>query len=201
MNPLHEKILSLVPTLHGWCDVPKAITLCNLVLAMRPRVIVEVGVWGGRSLLPMVMAAKHGGLSCRVIGIDPWSIAASVAGQTMDADRKWWSEINHELVYQHFLHQCRELDLLNDCEIIREKSEQVEPPASIDLFHCDGNHGPDALRDTQRFAANIAQGGICVLDDIGWSGGFVAQSADWLLANGFIQLHPLGTGAVYMRTK
>ncbi len=205
MNRLYRKIADLVPSLHGWCEVPKAITLANLVMATTPKTIVEIGVWGGRSFIPMALAQGHAedckpelsGFRC--IGIDPWDIAASVAGQTTEADKKWWSEINHELVRQSFLYNLRELELEKRCEIIRCTSDEADVPETIDLFHCDGNHGSNALKDTERFGSNIPIGGICVLDDLGWSGGFVAQSGEWLLANGFIQLHPLGTGAVYVR--
>lgn len=201
MNP-YEKISSLVPSLNGWCEVPKAISLYNLVRATLPKTVVEIGVWGGRSFIPMAMAQKDNGIKgSRCIGIDPWDIAASVDGQTTDADRKWWADINHELVYQNFIYHLKELGLVPYCDIHRSRSDKIKPPSVIDVLHIDGNHGPDALRDTESFASKIPAYGICVLDDLGWSGGFVSKSADWLLANGFSQLHPLGTGAVYMRMK
>jgi hypothetical protein len=205
MNRLQRQIIDLIPTLHGWCEIPKALTLANLVLAQRPKVVLEIGVWGGRSLIPMLLAQHHlnnvGLLTdFRCVAIDPWHPAASVEGQTTDADREWWRGINHELVFQHFKHT---LDAIgsNSVEIWRMRSSEADPPKTIDLLSVDGNHGQQALEDVCKFAPAVPVGGICVLDDIGWAGGFVGKSVEWLLVNGFIQLHPLGTGAVFFRTK
>src|SRR5271155_2865720 len=44
--------------LEGWCSDLKATTLVDLVLKVRPQVIVEIGVWGGKSLVPMACALK-----------------------------------------------------------------------------------------------------------------------------------------------
>ena len=196
---LYRQIASLIPTLHGWCDVPKAITLANLVLAMKPTRIVECGVWGGRSALPMMMAAKSNDFGV-VTCIDPWSPEESAKGQTAEEDKEWWKNVaNHELVYQHFVYHVDKLGLRDWCEIVRLPADQVEPPKDIELFHLDGNHGPQALTDMQHFGPNIALGGVCVLDDLEWAGGYVLKAEAWLLEHGFIKLHPLGTGACYVR--
>jgi hypothetical protein len=42
-------------------------------------------------------------------------------------------------------------------------------------------------------------GGVCVLDDINWSGGSVGKAAEWLIKNKFMELYKLGTGAVYVK--
>lgn len=198
---LYNKIGNLIPKLHGWCDVPKAITLANLVLASKPTIIVEIGAWGGRSVIPMALACKQNGFGT-IICIDPWDAKASAIGQTNEVDKNWWgNEINHELVYQHFLYNLKELKLESLVEINRVKSDDYEPPSRIDLLHIDGNHGPEACTDTMRYAAKVTPGGFCVLDDLHWAGGYVEKSAEWLKANGFIELHPVGTGAVYLRTQ
>ena len=198
---LYNKISNLIPKLHGWCDVPKAISLANLVLASKPAVIVEIGAWGGRSVIPMALACKQNGWGT-VICIDPWDATASASGQTSEVDKEWWANVvNHELVYQHFLYNIKELKLETIIEIHRIRSADCEPPPRIDLLHVDGNHGPESCADTMRYAPKIDVGGFCVLDDLHWTGGYVEKSAEWLKANGFIELHPVGTGAVYLRTK
>ncbi len=195
----YTQLEELMPQLHGWCSLEKAITLYNMVRAARPTIICEVGVWGGRSFFPMAMAQRenhHGS----IIGIDPWNSEASTEGQTTESDSKWWQEVaSHELVYQHFLHHMNKLGLNNICEIHREKSEKIDPPSEIGLLHLDGNHGPQAYNEAVRLAPKVMKHGFVVLDDLSWSGGHVQRAADWLLANGFWELHKLGTGAVYLK--
>jgi hypothetical protein len=193
-----KEMLELNAKLAGWAEPPKAISLFNLVVATRPIVVVEIGVFGGRSAIPMIMACKFNGRGI-VHCVDPWSPEASAAGQVTDIDRKWWGNVNHEFIYQGFMDAIRKNALEKHCEIHRMKSEDYNPPNQIDIFHCDGNHGPDAVKDTIKFSSRVPSGGYVVLDDLGWSGGYVQKSAEWLKENGFLELHPLGTGAVYFK--
>lgn len=198
---IYEDIERLLPALHGWCELPKAICLVNLVLAQKPKRIVEIGTWGGRSAFPMAIACRQNG-GGKVICIDPWNPEASAAGQTSEVDREWWGrQVNHEIVYQHFKYFITELKLGDYIEVNRIKSDDADPPSSIDILHVDGNHGPEAYTDTTRFAVNVNKFGFCILDDIGWIGGHVQRAVDWLLENGFIQLHPIGTGAIFVKMK
>lgn len=195
---LHEDIKQLLPGLHGWCDRPKATTLVNMILATKPEVVVEFGIWGGRSFFPMALALKQLGHG-KIIGVDPWKVEASVEGQTTDPDRKHWQETNHEVVYQHFMHTLTRLGLEPYCEIHRCKSEEIELPGNVGLFHLDQNHGEQAFNEMVRCAPKIAPYGFVVLDDLSWSGGHVQRTADWLKSNGYLELHTLGTGAVFLK--
>lgn len=195
-----KEMLELNPKLAGWAELPKAISLYNLVLAARPAVVVEIGVFGGRSAIPMIQACKandHGIVHC----VDPWSPDVSAAGQVTEVDKKWWASVNHEYIYQGFVDALRKHSLEKYCEIHRMKSSDFNPPNQIDIFHCDGNHGPDAVTDTIKFASLVPSGGYVILDDLGWSGGHVKKSAEWLKENGFLELHPLGTGSLFFNKK
>lgn len=202
---LYSEISRVVPGLHGWCELPKALTLANYVLALRPAVVVELGIWGGRSLLPMAMAVKA--INCgKVIGIDPWLPQASIEGQDSVADQKWWGPggeggLMHEAVMGHFMAQIELLELRHCVDIMRSRSDDIQPPKNIGLLHIDGNHGPQAYRDAERYAPNVEPGGMCILDDLHWTGGNVEKAAELLKRIGFIELHTLGTGAAYLRTK
>jgi cephalosporin hydroxylase len=199
---LYEEILAVTKDLHGWCEPPKQITLANLVLALRPSIIVEIGVWGGKSLFPMAIAARnvpHIMMPAKIIAIDPWAASESVKGQE-EADAKWWSvQDQHEEVYRKFLTKVHQIGLNRSIEIQRLSSNVASVPQSIGILHLDGNHGVQALADIKKFGPAIVQGGACVLDDLNWSGGAVGQAAEWLKKNGFMELHPLGTGAVFIK--
>lgn len=198
---LYSQIESIHPTLgHGWCDFPKAIGLANLVLATRPALVLEIGTWAGKSAIPMLLALKQIGAG-KLICIDPWKANASEQGQTNDADKQWWAKADHEMIYQTFLANIDKHQLTPFLEIRRVTSDESDVPAELAIVHLDGNHGPDALRDAQKFAPAIRRYGFCVLDDLNWTGGFVKLAESWLLDNGFIRLHDLGTGAVYMKNK
>ncbi len=191
---LHKRILEATKNLHGWCSDAKAISLANMVLALRPSTIVEIGVWGGKSLIPMALASDN----ALIYAVDAWSAEESKKGQSAE-DEKWWGEQQHESVYQDFMANLEKHNLQSRVFVWRVPSDQFNPPDRIELLHIDGNHGPQAEKDTIHFAPNIPSGGICVLDDLHWTGGNVGKAAEWLKANGFIELHPLGTGAVFFK--
>lgn len=200
-SKLFSQIEATIPKMHGWCDLPKAFTLASIVIALRPRIIVEIGVWGGRSLLPMALACKETGCGF-VHAIDPWTPEASVVGQP-DEHAKWWESMPHELVYQSYLKHISDAGVGAIVATHRMTSDealkQFKGMTQIQLAHIDGNHAEQALRDIQNYCPLVSKGGIVVLDDISWSGGNVQKGADWMLKNGFVGLYPLGTGAVFLK--
>lgn len=174
----------------GWCEIPKALELAAMVVALRPKVVVELGVWGGRSLLPMALACEA--VDCGVVfAIDPWSAPASAEGyDAVNAD--WWSKQPHEVVYQNFVAHVHRLGLANRVAIERAKSDDAAVPEVIDGLHIDGQHSAQAVRDVQRWASHVRLGGITVMDDLEWTVDgvpCVKQAVEQLLALGFIELH------------
>jgi len=198
VTTIFDTIDRLVPSLVGWCSVPKAFTLARAVLAMRPDVTVEIGVFGGRSLLPMALAHRQIGKG-KIVGIDPWSASASIVGQLCPNDAVWWGQCDHEQVYKEFMGKVEMLGLQKWVNIIHKNSDEVEPPQIIDLFHLDGNHGEQAHKDAQRFAPNMRVGGLCFLDDIEWTGGGVKRASQFIESIGFVELFRQDTGAMYQR--
>lgn len=198
MTKLFEEISILLPKLHGWCTVEKAQQLAATVIALRPLVTVEIGVWGGKSFIPMAMAHREIGRG-NAWAIDPWSPAASAIDMA-GPDAEWWGKVaDHDLVYADFLNRLNEVHAANCVVIRRMKSDDAEIPHTIDLLHIDGNHGDQALKDAQRYAVKVRVGGMCCLDDLDWSGGAVRRAEAFLKSIGFIELYRIGTGAMYQR--
>lgn len=194
-----NRIDALLPTLkHGWCSMEKAGHLAATIFALRPSVVVEIGVWGGRSLLPMAMALKATGQG-QMIGIDPWEPAESVKGQEGE-HLAWWRSVDHELVHGYFMEHLRSLKLDNVL-IHRLRSDDVEPPESIGVLHIDGNHGEQMIRDVYRFASRVQPGGFCFCDDLGWEGGAGAVAVDSLAGMGFVRRYDCDTGAMFQRVR
>lgn len=200
ISDLFRQIEERLPPLDGWCTVERAGELAAAVVALRPLQSVVIGVWGGRDTFALAMAHKaigHG----RVWAIDPWSAKASVDGQA-GANKEWWSDqAKHDLVYNRFMENLVDFGLTEFVTVFREKSDRVSPPTGIGVLVSDGNHGPQAIRDVERFAPNVVPGGIAYLDDIHWDGGAVGDSIDKLRKIGFKDLYTRDTGAFFQRSR
>jgi len=200
---LFSKIENFLGTMEGgWCTAKKAHTLASIIVALRPALVLEIGVWTGRSLIPMALACRENKFG-KVIGIDPYKAVASVDGQNAES-AGWWSRQQiHDDALKYFRGKVAEFDVEDYVDLHVQPSDDVEPPYELGLLHVDGNHGPQALRDVERFAPRVHVGGFVVLDDIGWSGGAVSASVASLLANGFVHVRTASTDgddwAMYQR--
>lgn len=185
--------------LQGWCSVTRAHALAAAVLVLKPEVSIIIGVWGGRDTFALALAhqeIKKG----KVIAIDPWRSDASVRDQQGE-HFKFWQQTDHEAIYQEFMQFRVGMNLEKIIDVRRSVSDLVEP-VNTSVLVIDGNHGPQALTDTQRFGAKVNPGGICVLDDLNWPGGAVMKSREWLLKNGFVQLGNVDeTSMMFQRIK
>ncbi len=193
-----RRIERLTPKLSEWTPMYKAHTLAALVIALRPSLTVEVGVWQGASLIPMALAHRaigHG----RIIAVDAWSNAASTEGQVNLDDVKWWGAVDHEQAYQTFMRVLAEEGLSQFVEVVRCKSEEFAVPDGVELAHIDGSHTEQAVRDVQHFAPKMARHGIFVLDDYLWAGGGVKRACAALESAGWVEMYPLSTGGCWRR--
>ena len=120
---LFGRIAGVLPTLEGWCDLEKANTLASAVLSLRPAVTVEIGVFGGKSLIPMALACAACGTG-RVIGIDPWDAASSTEGYT-EANADWWKSVDHEAIYRGFTAHVHALGIEPYVEVWRDRKSVV----------------------------------------------------------------------------
>lgn len=189
-----ERVLAHMP--HGWCSVRKAHTLASIILATRPALVVEIGVYGGRSFVPMVMALAEvrrqstvngqqstvGGVA---IGIDPYDAAVSAAGEVA-ANAEWWGNLDHGEIEKHARTVMGAVpDWDGHWDLVRKRSDDVDPPDGVGLLHVDGAHTEQAYRDVERFAEHVMVGGYVVLDDLLWEGGQVSRSIEVLTRMGF----------------
>lgn len=196
---LFQKIQEVVPTLGGWTTVPKAHTLASIIIALRPEVSCELGVWFGRGALSMALAHKEIGKGI-VWAIDAWSAQASIQGQVNEKDRTHWNnQPEHDKAYETFTRQVIVLSVQNCVNIVRSKSQDVAPPKNIGLLVIDGNHGETVLSDVDRYAPCVKTGGIVYADDLDWSGGAVRRGVEKLKRMGFNSLYRFETGEFFQR--
>ena len=64
----------------GWCSLDKATTLASIIWALRPTVVVELGVWMGGSAIPMAIALRDLGAG-QLIAVDAWKSCHESVGQ------------------------------------------------------------------------------------------------------------------------
>lgn len=197
ISELMMKLEMTVPKLEGWCTISKAQHLAAMVIALRPKATVEVGVFGGRSLIPLAMAHAFIGEGF-ALGIDPWAKASSLDG--MDGENaEWWSKLDHEAIYAGFMSASARLRADGFIQVKRSDSDTAAfgdaVPKVIDLLHIDGNHGPQAVKDVDNYASRVRSGGILIMDDIAWASEATARVTHYK----FNFLYKLETGAVFQR--
>lgn len=161
-----------IPSVDGWCTPDKAIDLVNIVLDRRPTLVVESGIFGGRSLFAMAMAVKENGHGT-VWGVDPWSVEAALEGEESQANREWWTKnVELEKIYHSFVLHTMALGLLPHINWIRSKGQQaarIFDDKSIGLFHLDSNHSElVSCLEVQTWEPKMAEKSIWIMDDADW---------------------------------
>ncbi len=162
--------------LEGWCLLEKAKQLAQLVLDVRPSLVGELGVFGGRSLIPQALAMREtGGGVC--FGVDTWSAEIAIeAFDPSDADDAkqiaWWATIDMHEIYRGCAKAIEDLKLDDYCGLIRARSEyaaQLFALESIDILHIDGDHQQiSSCRDVSLWLPRVKPGGYVWFDDTNW---------------------------------
>lgn len=173
---IRTRLATLLPVIPGWCSPEKADALVRIILTHRPSLCVEIGVFGGSSLIPQALALEALGQGV-IYGIDPWENAAALEAMADEANRSWWSGVNLETIYQG----CKSLlvaqGLASRCKLLRAKAEGIADvflDGSIDLLHIDGNHSEElSVRDVCLYLPKVRPGGHIFFDDVTWTEGGV----------------------------
>lgn len=167
----------------GWCSHAKASILIDIIQKTKPTTIVEIGVWGGKSLIPMAYTLKKQGKG-KIYGIDPWDNQESIQGVTNPVNLSYWQTVNHERVFQTLVDHLRQFDLKDHAILIRSSSENAPLIENIDVLHIDGNHSSiTSYLDVTKWVPLVKSGGWIIVDDISWyeDGIFTqAESVKWL---------------------
>jgi cephalosporin hydroxylase len=191
MDLLEKSFQTNYTTFHGWCTVEKARKIIELVGIMKPDLCVELGVYAGRSLLPLAVSAKHHNPNARVVGIDAWSKDASLEGENSKENDDWWSKID----YNYFMSYTSDLLKLFQAQSITElwKARSVDvshkfEDESIDILHQDSNHSEKVSCDEVELYWNkVKKGGYWIFDDTNWETTKKAQ--DLLVGFGYTEIY------------
>jgi len=158
----------------GWCTPHKAARLFALINIIRPSVCVEIGIYGGKSLLPQALALKHvrHGL---IYGIDPWSAQVATATSTAHgangvANDDWWLNLDFAAIKRRFYENLVRQELTGPTAILETTSELAAPmlPA-IDILHIDGSHSEiQSATDVRLYLPKVRSEGFIWFDDCDW---------------------------------
>jgi predicted O-methyltransferase YrrM len=172
---LSARIVAALPAIEGWCTQGKAVWLSDLIGESACRTVLEVGIFGGKSLIPMALAVQHCAPGGKVYGVEDWSGDAAAETAMSAASDVWWREVELKAVKAGFLRSLldNELsDIVNVLEMSADEAFRCLTALGLDQFdliHLDGSHSDvRALRDVRMWTGLLRPGGILVLDDIGW---------------------------------
>lgn len=177
MEKLLARIADFVPTVHGWCTVEKAQWLARWIVERQCTRIVEVGVFGGRSLVPMAMAMDYIqrlGIvqDCKLDGIDAYSNEAAEARDVDGPNKDWWKSVNLEVIQQMakdavIRHKVGHIVDFLVCTSVQAVVKIDD--LSLDLVHVDGSHNQEeSTRDVEIWWPKLRSGGVMVMDDTNW---------------------------------
>jgi len=169
---LRDAVLAVNKSLSGWgwCTPKKAVAMATIIHDIRPRQVVEIGVFGGRSLLPQALALKYLG-SGVIFGIEPWSNAIATEVATTAENDEWWRNVDIKGAKKACLSAIIHNDVLDIVKILECRSIDGVPVTGRenDIIHVDGNHSStQALADVQMAFEATRQGGYIWLDDVDW---------------------------------
>lgn len=196
----------VIPELNGWCTVEKAEKLSAIVKEANAQLSVELGVFGGRSLVALAAGAQEtGGI---VHGIDPWAVDAALEGVVEMANINWWKTVDYDAVYAQAKRDVERLGLSSIVVLKRARSRDVVDDytdGSIDVLHQDSNHSElVSLAEAISWAPKVRDGGLWVFDDIKWHEAgrpTTARAQGYLLAHGFRLAGEFDTWAIFQKTE
>jgi len=161
-----------LPTIQGWCSADKALKFIEIINDIKPDLCLEIGVFGGSSLIPQAIALKENGKGL-VYGIDPWCNHSAIEEMENQANKEWWGGLDLNQVYLHCKYNIERFGVEDYCKLLKNKSIDVIDlfaDNSIDILHIDGNHCEKlAYEDSVNYFPKVKSGGYIFFDDISWS--------------------------------
>jgi predicted O-methyltransferase YrrM len=144
--------------------------LGEAIESVRPRIIIEVGVWKGVSTMVMARRAQELDIDCAVIAVDTWLGSAehmTGVNTKIGLPRLY----GYPQVYFTFLSNCRHyevqdrvvplpLDSVNACEVLKHHS------IVADVIHIDAGHDYRSVKiDLETWWPMLRPGGLLIGDD------------------------------------
>jgi predicted O-methyltransferase YrrM len=173
IDHLKMRIKNTLHRIEGWCSAEKAENFIDLIMETKPSLYVEIGTYGGSSLVPVALTLKFLNKG-HVVTIDPWDKAEAIRYFDPIKDEQhlnWWSRINYSYIYDSYLHNLKKYGIENFVTTLKMTSEQATQhiPNEIDILYLDGNHTEYAsLQDVLLYLPKVRVGGYIWINDALW---------------------------------
>jgi predicted O-methyltransferase YrrM len=155
----------------GWLDPVVAKAMRELVLKTKPEVIVEIGVFYGKSLINFATALKENGKGI-VYGIDSWRTRDAIRGLSPNDNPQLWTHLDLHEVHTSCVETIWEHELEEHAVIIRSASEncwKLFEAQSVDMLYIDGGHSEEAsVVDAALYLPAVRPRGYVWVDDASW---------------------------------
>ena len=138
---------------------------------VRNGLFVEIGVWGGATLLSNYDLCKTNNI--KIYGIDPFEEISIFNGQSYDDTGKALADKCRDYARQRRINLEHIINSHNlSINILKENSAVAAnsfEDNSIDLLHIDGDHSFDGVtKDLELYFQKIKSGGCIINDDYNW---------------------------------
>jgi predicted O-methyltransferase YrrM len=193
----HELRMEGKGIMEGWVDPVKGVAMAELVIKNKPEFCVEIGVFGGRSLIATALACKENQFG-KVYGIDPWKTEFCVEGEPDGPNKQWWASVDLEAIHHKCMEAIWRLELDKYAIVIRAPSGSAGALfRRIDMLTIDGNHSEVAsCRDVEVYCPRLRVGAPVVFDDADWPS---TQKAQQLILKYCDPIKDFNSWKIYVR--
>ncbi len=162
---------NFINSLEGWCSPEKAAILYDLVRNSDSQITIELGVYGGRSLIAMAMAHKDKG-SGFTIGFDAYSTKVCVEGTNSPLNNEYWEKQDLQKIYHGTIDSIKKLGVDDYCSVVKMKSQTAGlliRDNCIDILHQDSNHNVETITaELELWTPKLKKGALWIADDVQW---------------------------------
>lgn len=171
----------------GWGEISEI--FAHAIITYRPKTILEVGTWKGRTAISMATILKHLGMEGEIICID--TFLGSIEHWLDPMYLKMLNQKNGypTLYYQFLANVCHtgNQKIITPFPTTSDNAAQffVHKGIHVDMVYIDAGHSyDDVLRDLNHYWPLIRQGGVLVGDDFSddWPG-VIQAVVDFAKAN------------------
>ena len=196
MTELETKVAAL----EGWCDSLKANIIAELTREVEKEngkcMAIEIGVYGGRSLLALGWYLNP---PSHVFGVDPYSVDASLESEKEEENIDWWKELDHEKIKRGAFEGIREKqDVISLLVMKSREACELFDDCCFDVIHQDGNHSEEvSCEEVEMWCDKLKEGGWWIMDDVDWKSTLKAQ--ELLVSKGFVEIENHRSWSIYQK--